>query len=558
MRKINSILKILTVGILSSMVLCSCNFYEILEQLFQQIYFDNTSFTYTDNGYQLVETPRETISIKRDDDSLAGHSISMLDIKTTEDYEVFPSIGDQKLLVIPVYFSDYPVESCIGDKDASLENINKLYFGEASETGWESLSSFYTKSSYGKLNVTGMVTSWCPINKTLLEVAKMTQYEEPSQYCLRTAIDWFKRTYPDEVKNFDLDNDGYIDGVNLVYANTYYSNSTVKTYSSKYNSKDLQAIKDFLWAYTFWDYKQPANKISPVANAYTWLSYNFMWEGNYLKPAKPGDIFGQRERLVDAHTYIHEFGHLMGLDDYYSYDDDDNCSPAGKLDMMDYNIGDHTAYSKYALGWYEPILVTNEGTYNLDSLAESGNALLIPASLEKFSYSAFDEYLLIDLYTPTGLNKSDADSQYCGTTSTYPKMFTKPGFRITHVDSRLAIVNAQKQYYYTYTNNSIDKFHLQQLAHSNTPSYSLNPYYKLVNLLSSTGINNYFNNSTASNKDLFTMGDVLDKFTFNNDKELTYKIEVTSVVSSTRKGTIEISRIEENNESSNDVTTSNV
>ena len=40
------------------------------------------------------------------------------------------------------------------------QNIQKAFFGTESETGWESLKSYYSESSYGKLNIDGTVTNW--------------------------------------------------------------------------------------------------------------------------------------------------------------------------------------------------------------------------------------------------------------------------------------------------------------------------------------------------------------------------------------------------------------
>lgn len=532
--------KILMVGILSLITLSSCDFYEIINELLNNIY-PTGSVSYTDNGFRLVSTPEENITIVRDDETLSGHSITLKDVKDGEGYEVFPSIGDNNLLVIPVYFSDYPVEQCIGDKVVAKENIEKAFFGGTQDTGWESVSSYYNKSSYGNLNITGLVTDWCPLNKTLIDVAMNTQYDDPSIYCLETAVKWFKTNYPDEVTNFDLDSDGYIDSIVLVYANDAYSNTTARDYTRKYTSKELSYVKNFLWAYTFWNYKVKANKYSPEGNAYTWLSYSFLWEGGYYE--QTGSYFGSKNKLVDCHTYIHEFGHLLGLEDYYSYDDND-FSPAGRLDMMDYNIGDHSPFSKYCLGWIEPTIVDHVGTYTINKFTSDGSALLIPADLDRFSYSAFDEYLLIDLYSPDELNKLDSTNQYCGSTSQYPKLFSKLGVRIFHVDSRLAVLNQQnKQFYYTHKNNdlSLNRHSIQQTAHSNTPSYSLDPYNRLLTLLSSQ-TDAMFKNKAASNADLFDKGDVFSSFGFNNGKELQYEITIDSIDSLTGTCQITVSK----------------
>ncbi|MFA6662467.1 MAG: hypothetical protein WCS56_05495, partial [Bacilli bacterium] len=60
--------------------------------------------------------------------------------------------------------------------------------------------------------------------------------------------------------------------------------------------------------------------------------------------------------IVDAHTFIHETGHLLGAEDYYNYRG--TSQPLGGLDMMDYNIGDHNLWTKMEYGWVDPIVVT--------------------------------------------------------------------------------------------------------------------------------------------------------------------------------------------------------
>ncbi|MBR2958465.1 MAG: hypothetical protein IKC19_02385, partial [Bacteroidales bacterium] len=62
-----------------------------------------------------------------------------------------PSIGNSKALVIPVSFIDYKAPIMM------KSDLEKAFFGSSSDTGWESLSSYYYKSSYGKLNITGTV-----------------------------------------------------------------------------------------------------------------------------------------------------------------------------------------------------------------------------------------------------------------------------------------------------------------------------------------------------------------------------------------------------------------
>src|SRR5690606_6815867 len=110
---------------------------------------------------------------------------------------------------------------------------------------------------------------------------------------------------------------------------------------------------------------------------------------------------------LNAETYIHELGHLLGSLDLYSGTND--YGPIGGWDMMDYNVGDHGPATKLLFGWLDP-LVAKVGNYQvtLDSYTldtdGSNSVLLIPYnSADLNDGDAFDEYLLVMFYTPGGL-----------------------------------------------------------------------------------------------------------------------------------------------------------
>ena len=71
-----------------------------------------------------------------------------------------PSLGNPNILVIPVDFSDYTfVEAGAKSNEAARERIEDAYFGERNDDELhESLRSYYKKSSYGQLDITGVVT----------------------------------------------------------------------------------------------------------------------------------------------------------------------------------------------------------------------------------------------------------------------------------------------------------------------------------------------------------------------------------------------------------------
>ncbi len=416
-------------------------------------------------------------------------SFSYRDYRNTLDYDDPYTVGEQNILVIPVQFSDKNTRSVCrtmdGGCDAVKTDIEKTFFGDPSVTGWESVSSFYYKSSYGKLKLKGKVSDWFTLDKTVQQfesLSKQNTYGDATFYVLRQAIRWYQNTYHD-LDQFDQDNDSFVDAVWLVY------------------DHDFSYDSDLWWAYTYWDYENESSDLS--AYTYAWASINYMYEGGYIKDGKPA---------VDAHTFIHESGHILGLDDYYTYDSDDNFGPCGGVDMMDYNIGDHNAYSKMLLGWTMPTIITGNTTLTIHPFESSGDCILIHDNT--WNHTAMDEYLLIEFITPTGLNAKDAEAPYANGL----QHFTQPGIKIYHIDSRLAEFepNSRGDYYFVQYTDRLQPSqsnYLIDLAHSNTRSYSYDDNV-LIHLLESNGRNTFKTGSTADDKTLFKEGSSFDPKNF--------------------------------------------
>lgn len=425
----------------------------------------------------------------------------------------FNSLGNQNLLVIPVNFKNGRTCQSNSKGCARLKSdIERSFFGETEATGYESVSSFYYKSSYGYLNIQGLVTDWFDSSYSLSMLANAYLNDDiidPTYLVIREAVAWFKNTYPDLVSSFDQNHDGFIDALWIVHSENY------EISNSEYD--------DLLWAYTYWDLgnSNVGSVKSPTANVYSWASIEFMYDGGY--------------KLPDAHTYIHETGHLLGLDDYYSYDQDD--APCGAIDMMDANIIDHNPFSKLLLGWVEPRIVQKEQEYQLAPFENEGDFLIIPSG--QFNGSPFDEYLIIEYYTPTNLNALDSKAPYLGNGI---KGYSKPGIRVFHVDSRLGLFRynyALNGYLFSgYTENiEVDSRYLTyytNIAHSNTLSESIDRC-KLLTLMESSG--RYTLNrgdGCASDDSLFYKLDNFGKtvyrdFTFNDGQKLLFDFVITDI-----------------------------
>ena len=461
---------------------------------------------------------------------------SLREVSYRRGMDLPPSTGNVNVLVLPIQFSDYPFSADV------LSNVSNALSG--TDTGyWESLASFYEKSSYGKLHLSFHMASVYQTGMTATEGAKLnysfSQNDQDScdnaQYFINKAVE----AYSDEdapLTDFDQDDDGIIDAIIAVYSCPDYSKHT---YRFSYG-KDSEKISDssLYWAFTYWC-SNSGDLSSPKANTFVWLSYDFFSsQGN-----------------ADPHTIIHEYGHAMGLDDYYT--DQSDFQPAGGIDMMDLNIVDHDVYSKASLGWTSPYIVDGDDvTLTIRPSESSGDCVLIPTS--SFNGTLWDEYIMLELYTPDGLNEFDTKNSYGG----YPKGYSIPGIKIYHVDSRLVCCKyggSQSRILsspYVYDPNSIDPyasscfymvaatncskdFNSSQILSSNR-AYSST--YSLIHLIEKGGINTFAKGKTGTNGTLFTGGSSfsLDQYgnnffprrsAMNNGKSFPYLITVESVSS---------------------------
>ena len=408
--------------------------------------------------------------------------------------DYMPTRGDVNVLVIPVKFANYTKYS----RQIHRQKIYDAFFGSSEETGWESVSSYYYKDSYGSLRMSGVVTEFYE-----------AEYESSLNFrgtmdILTDAVEWYKERYNDDGKKFDSDGDGFIDAVALIYnAPAHYENN------------------GNLWAYTYWAQDRP-NISSPVANAFFWGSVSFLYSDQNIS--------------IDSHTYIHEFGHIMGLEDYYNYNSNYG-SYAGGFSMQDFNVGDHDPFSKLILGWARPIVVKDTTTIELSPTTTSGQMIVLkPDNYDMVS--PFDEYLIIEFYTPLYLNQQDTTYAY---SYGYPTGSKESGIRLWHVDARLL-----KNYYDTgildFT-NTIEDGNRYIVCSSNTTGQAVDldcSEFRLNKLLRKGKETSFELGEYFSTKDLFvegdtfTMEDYKESFTneglLNSGESLGFSFSVDSII----------------------------
>lgn len=411
--------------------------------------------------------------------------------------------------MVPVDFADYRAKDKLGSEEKSQQSIYDVFFGESEDTGCESVRTYYEKTSYGALTLEGEVTPWYHSSYTTTSFTRLSSsggnyadYYDPTWTMLDEVTKWAKETLKIDMTQYDTDKDGLIDGVWMVYANPYETNENAS---------------GIYWAYTYGNYDNfdVPNENDPLGYRYGWASYSFIYDdSDYILP--------------DAHTFIHETGHMLGLDDYYNTDQNPNEGVAGGVDMMDFNIGDHAAYTKYLLNWTSPYVI--DGTKDnveiiLKPFESSGECILLNAG--SFNDSPFDEYIMIEYYTPTGLNEMDTQG-YSNGLATY----TQSGIKVTHIDSRLIRQDDTSSKYVNKFDDDKNSDAYFYISASNTPSRSSsdtkseNSPYRLIYQLNNNGISftgTNYDEKYGSNEVLFKTGDSfnmnsLSKFFANGDK----------------------------------------
>lgn len=412
--------------------------------------------------------------------------------------------GEQKLLVIPVEFKDFKCTDLGVSESEYIENVKKGFTGTNENNGFVSAAEYFNRSSYGKLKLDAkVVDKFYTFPKSVAEIKTGITREIVLTY-YSDIIKWYEENYGDindyVIKGLESeDNPSIAKNVPIFLVYTYPINL------AKSNS-------DFFWAFTF--------ESAPL----TWASYSFLYTDN----GKP-----------DAHTYIHEIGHLLGLNDYYPRETGNTVpEPTGRIDMMDCSVGDETGFSKMYLDWVRPYHIKDSTEIKLTPFEQSGDLILLKDNWNK---TVFDEYFIVEMYSPTGLNAYD-----CNIGNSRAKLPTLPGIKIYHVDARLGYFKRQRTglEFDCYCDEALPTTinEVVGFAHDNN-TYSNPSTINEANYLYELALNNTTEkiSGCAQNSHLFRTGDEVAALRFSNGQHLNYKISVSSL--NFKEATIKISKI---------------
>lgn len=328
-----------------------------------------------------------------------------------------PTTGNVNILALPIWFTDS--NQFITNKEQVRNDIETSLFGTNEETGWRSVKTFYEEESFGGIRIGGTVANWYECGKSYVNYG--VKNKDDMQELIYNALADFKTKNPNfDWSLYDQDNNGYVDSIFAVYAAPTY-NSLQRT---EYNN--------------LWSYFQVTNYYEKVGNptpgSYIFSSYSCMYPSENIALSHTGKssyFDGQGNLTLDAHVYIHEFGHNLGIKDYYDYANES--SPTGRMGMQDADAYMHDPFSEMVFGWTLPYIPTESCEIWLNNFVDSGDFILLSPNFNSFG-SPFDEYLLINVFSPTKLNEFDSINKY---NSSGDFTANDYGVQIWHVDARL-------------------------------------------------------------------------------------------------------------------------
>ena len=164
--------------------------------------------------------------------------------------------------------------------------------------------------------------------------------------------------YPElNFADYDWNNDGYVDFVYVIYAGMGEADGGAKNTIWPHNYTIQGIVKYYQWGYSH--YQKQDTKLDGV------------YLDNY---AMSQELDGQTRQLVGNGTFCHEFGHVLGLPDFYDINYGTNYTSQltpNEWDVMDggaYNGDGHcppnySAWEKYFMRWTTP---ENLGTATAD------------------------------------------------------------------------------------------------------------------------------------------------------------------------------------------------
>lgn len=267
---------------------------------------------------------------------------SKMKATSTQPRKAYPLNGSPKSLVILVNFSDksYVVST---PQTAFTNLLNQD--GYTTNGGTGSARDYFMSASYGKFSPNFDVVGPFTLPQTLDYYGKNDTdgYDTNPLQMIIDACSAANSTV--DFTQYDTDNDGVIDNVFVYYAG--------------YNEAE-NAAANTIWPHRWGVYPQA---LFPDGYNYTGTVASVTFDGKRLMDyACTSELKGTSgSNMCGIGTFSHEFGHVLGLPDYYNTDDS-NKNTLNEWHIMDsgaYNNEGrtpptYTSFDRFFLGWITP------------------------------------------------------------------------------------------------------------------------------------------------------------------------------------------------------------
>ncbi len=305
----------------------------------------------------------------------------------SEGRSTYPTIGEgNRSLVVLVEFQDREF-TVANPKEYYTRQLNEPGFSDYGGSG--SALDYYKAVSNGKYVPQFDVYGPVKISKNTSYFADDETKTKNMGLLIREALTALHDSGELDLSNYDLDNNGTLDTVFIYYAGFGSADSDTQT----------------IWPHqsVYWNGGTPLRfdgiKVGPYACA------------NELKGWNPttGIAAGKDgyEPWVDGvGTFIHEYGHVLGLPDLYDVEYSGEAVTPGDWDVMDsgcYNFNGcvpplYSAYEQWVCNWLEYTDAEDATHYDLASLGNTDNPkavrIRIPMNADKTIFNS--EYFVIE------------------------------------------------------------------------------------------------------------------------------------------------------------------
>lgn len=323
--------------------------------------------------------------------AVATPTSDVVQIATRPKFTQSMTTGEIRGLIILVQFSDVKFKSA--DPQAAFTRYMNEEGYHENGMHW-SVRDYYVANSMGAFKPTFDVAAPVTLSNTrgyyggTLQISyDGTNYYDYPDSAFIEAIKLIKQRGDVDFTLYDNDGDKYVDFVYMIYAG--------------FGQADT-GIEDAIWPQAAY-----VNPIAVAGNCSGW-SRNCYYVSHY---ACSNEISGNAyahdtstKILAGIGTFVHEYGHVLGLPDFYNTKDmNDQSTPFiwSLMDMGEYNSYAEndlltgtapprlTAFERYSLGWLTPrVLEKQNGEITLYGI-DRNDAILIPSTNK-------NEYFFLD------------------------------------------------------------------------------------------------------------------------------------------------------------------